>query len=117
MGGGHEELTEVEVNSCKTVERTSYKHSNKKYHNCRKRKKIHKTPHFYGSLLVFSYINRDPRRLTPMSKRRRLLSLVGEDVEGPWGCGASMASCKACILLDQQSPRGARAEDFEGEFF
>ncbi len=51
-----------------------------------------------------------------MSKLRRLLGLVGEDVEGPGRRGASLANCMARVLLDQQSPRGARAEDFEGNY-
>ena len=52
-----------------------------------------------------------------MSRLQRLLGPAGEDVEGPGRRGGSLANCKACAPLDQQSPRGARPEYFEGEFF
>ena len=39
-----------------------------------------------------------------MSKFRRLLSLVGEGVEGSGCRGTGLANCKAHVNVDQQSP-------------
>ena len=71
------------------------------------------------STALCSSFGRSPETpaVSPRTRLRRLLGLVGEDVEGPGCRGASLANCKACVLLDQQSPRGARAEDFEGVSF